>query len=49
MKRILCWLGFHEWEHNQDAFSTVCDQGPVVIGWDQCIRCARSRLIHILR
>lgn len=43
-----CWFQ-HDWEFVQDTFQTTNRQGAVVIAWKQCRRCAKSRLIHILR
>ena len=38
MRRVLCFVGFHDWEHHVNREK----EGPDP-GWDICSRCGRER------
>ena len=49
INRSFCFLGLHDWDIYQHNVRTDEDTSKVfVIAWKQCIRCASSKLIHIL-
>jgi len=53
-QRWLCPLGFHDYAYHQELFVTHDPskeehQTEVVIAWDQCHCCSKSKLVHILK
>lgn len=50
---VLCWLGCHDYRHEQELFVTdrLGDgyRSEVVIAWDCCRHCCRTKLVHILK
>lgn len=51
-KRIIQCLIRHDWNNYQEIFVTDSNMGykrDVVIAWKVCKRCAKSKLIHILK
>ena len=38
MRRVLCFVGFHHWEHHVNREK----EGPDA-GWDICSRCGREK------
>lgn len=49
LRRVLCRLGVHRWEKHQEMFDAAMTGSTVVVAWDQCSCCAKSRLVHILK
>jgi hypothetical protein len=52
LQAVRCWLGFHRWRHEQELFVTNTGDGyksDVVIAWDCCRHCCKTRLVHILK
>lgn len=45
---VLCFFGFHDWQVYQENAVTDSGRG-MVVAWQQCRRCAKSELIHILQ
>lgn len=46
---FLCWLR-HDWRVHQHNISAEDDaRVTMVIAWKQCQRCAKSKLLHILK
>lgn len=46
-----CCFG-HNWVKHQECFVTAGrsdDRREVLIAWNQCKRCAKSKLVHILK
>ena len=48
MRPWRCWF-HHSWRTYQVAVDPAYNEPPFVLAWKQCERCAKSRLIHILR
>lgn len=46
--RLKCFFR-HDWEHHQELLVTSGGDTSTVLAWKQCRRCAKSKLIHILR
>ncbi len=47
--KLACKLGFHSWLTQQHGFMIDSGRCDVIICWVQCVRCAESKLIHILK
>jgi hypothetical protein len=51
LNRLKCFFR-HDWEHHQELLVTGDFSDPrnsTVLAWKQCRRCAKSKLIHILK
>lgn len=49
---VRCAVGLHDWENHQELFvrdNVGVVTADVVIAWDQCRCCAKSKLVHILK
>ena len=52
MINLICKLGFHKYVTHQEIFVTHTgyeDKHDVVIAFKVCAKCAKSKLIHILK
>lgn len=49
LNRLPCLVGLHRKEVKQHGFMVDTGRDDVVIAWWQCDRCAKSKLIHILK
>lgn len=52
LKRLLRCFPFHEWLTYQEIFVTHTGASfkyDVIIAWKICKKCAKSKLIHILK
>lgn len=51
IRKILCKIGRHNWNHYQHCLVThdsFEDEHKVVLAFKVCVYCAHSKLIHIL-
>lgn len=48
LNRIKC-LFHHDWQRHQELLVTSGGDTSTVLAWKQCRRCAKSKLVHILK